>query len=398
MPDFKLISADCHISEPPEAFARVAKEYGDRAPKVVENPQGYGPGLWIIGEGLTPMRSAYFGMGYVIEKPKGRGMSIYANGEHFKKKVQDYLKNFRYEDYPQGWEPSAYLGALDQDGIEAALIFPSWARYNYVQSDAKYQRSIFRSYNEWVLDFAAYSPKRLFPVPMLSILDIDLAIADMKEYIKRGCKTVMIPTTIDGSGYYEDMYEPLWQTAEDLGIPLTVHSGSSQGRAMVSHGDSARKGDPRTYIIHKPVTNAAGAQAAWEFVSNLIFSGVFDRHPKLKVACAEFEVGEAASVVHSIDYNYGRVSMLDPEKTINKRWPSEYFFENIYFSFEDDPALVRATGIYGENNFIWGSDFPHHMTTYPLSPQALDASFEGIDPNVARKLARDNAIKLYQLF
>ena len=99
------------------------------------------------------------------------------------------------------------------------------------------------------MDFASGAPKQLIPAPMISVLDIELAVKDMREYVKRGCKTVHLPTTIIGSGYYEPIYEPLWQTAVELDIPLSVHSNSSQGRPMKLHGLAKSDTDPRKYVI-----------------------------------------------------------------------------------------------------------------------------------------------------
>ena len=48
-------------------------------------------------------------------------------------------------------------------------------------------------------------------MPLLSILDIELAVSDMEEYAKPGCRAAQVPSTIAGSGYYEGCYEPLWQ-------------------------------------------------------------------------------------------------------------------------------------------------------------------------------------------
>ena len=74
--------------------------------------------------------------------------------------------------YPEDWEPSAYCKELDRDNVEAMIIFASWARYNYHLEDAKLQRSILRSYNEWILDFASYAPKRIFPAPIFPALPL----------------------------------------------------------------------------------------------------------------------------------------------------------------------------------------------------------------------------------
>lgn len=396
MIDFKMISADHHIGEHPNAWKLVQREFGDRAPRVVENPPGLGKGLWIVADGMKPMRSAYFAMGYLVDKHK-QGASIHEDAMRYKNGVRKFTEEFRYEDYPQTWESSAYVKAMDEDNVEAALVLSSWTRINYVHTDAKFQRSIFRSYNEWILEFASYAPKRLFPAPLLSILDIDLAVADMKEYVKRGCKSVHIPTTIDDDAYYHERFEPLWATAADLGIPLTVHAGSTQGgRQHGSWGDTKREYDPRAFVIHKHPNPSSSSECAWQFVSNLIFSGVFDRYPSLKVSCVEFHAGEAPSVYSNIDYQYAREAAVDPEKTINKRFPSEYLKNNVFWGFEDDPVAIRAAGIYGEDNQLWGSDFPHHTTTYPRSAALLEELGKGTDPAVLRKVCRDNANKLYR--
>lgn len=400
MLDFKLISADCHIVEHSDAFARCQKEFGDKAPRVVENPEGIGKGLWFIMEGLQPMHVGYFALGHVVDKPHGRKqMTAYDDPQAFKNKVTTFRETYRYEDHKEDWEPAAYLGALERDNVEASVIFASWARYNYHLEDAKLQRSVLNSYNEWIMDFASYAPKRLIVAPMISILDMALATKDMRDYVKRGCKTVHIPTTIADSGYYEDIYEPLWQTAVELDIPLTVHANSSQGRSMKLHGLAKRDEDPRKYVIRSEFENNrfGGPMSAWAFVSNLIFSGVFDRHPSLKVMCSEFQIGEAALVVESIDYRVGRSATYDRDRNINKRWPSEYLRENVFFDFEDSRATVLTTPYYGEDNFMWASDYPHFQTIWPRSAEILEENCEGLKPDLARRLGRDNINRFYKL-
>jgi uncharacterized protein len=392
--DFKLISADGHVAEHPDAWARARKEYPDKAPRVVENPDGLGEGLWIITDGMPPMRSAFFCLGHVVVKPEGHSsIGVMDDAQEFKRKVHEFNVNFRYEDYPGGWDASARLKDMDADGVEAEVLYSSPTRFNYAQSDAKFQRSIFRSYNEWILDTCSHAPKRLFAVPLISVLDVELAVADMAEYVKRGCKTVQLPTQILGSGYYEPIYEPLWDAAEDLGITLSVHSNSSQNLKQ-HHVDAykEREYDPRKYIIK--TTNYL---AAVEFVSNLIFSGVFDRHPKLKVICSEFKASAAASMVEHVDYSVSRESTYDPEKNLFKRKPSEYLRDHVYWGFEDDRAWVLTSEVYGEDNLCWGSDYPHFGSTWPYSQSIVEENCRGLSPEVTRKLGRDNVNQIYNL-
>ena len=392
MIDFKLISSDSHMAEHPKAWERVQHEYGDRAPHIVEDPPELGKGLWIIVDGIPPVRAAYYCLGLVVDKPAGiTNVSVQMDSEEYRRTIQEFNETFRYEDFPGGWEPAAYLQNMDMDGVEAALLFSSPTRYNYTQTDARFQRAILRSYNEWLLDFASYAPKRLFPVPLISVLDVELAVADLYEYAKAGVKTVQIPTQIIGSGYFEPVYEPLWGAAEDTGLVLNVHSNSSQNQKRV-HVEGPRQQDPRAQII-------GGSQQApaLEAISNLLLSGVFDRHPKLKLACTEFKCHWVAGLLQRLDYTLARGSLYDPERNLYKRLPSEYFRDNIVFSFEDDRAGVLTTPMYGEDNFMFGTDYPHHVTTWPHSEEVIQENCEGFPPSLMRKLGRDNAIRIYDL-
>jgi hypothetical protein len=202
MLDYKLISGDCHLVEHPDAFARVQKEYPERAPRIVENPQGMAPGLWFIIEGLKPMQVGYFAMGHVVDKPDGRqNIEMYQNSASFKESIKNFVEGYRFEDHREDWEPNAYAKALDVDNVEATILYASWARYNYAEDDPKFQRSILNSYNEWVMEtFAVDHKKKIFPAPMISILDVDLAVKDMARYVKLGAKTLQVPTTILDGG------------------------------------------------------------------------------------------------------------------------------------------------------------------------------------------------------
>jgi predicted TIM-barrel fold metal-dependent hydrolase len=244
-----------------------------------------------------------------------------------------------------------------------------------------------------MLELCSYAPKRLFAVPLISVLDVELAVADMVDYVKRGCKTVQLPTQILGSGWYEPIYEPIWAAAVDLGITLSVHSNSSQNLKQ-HHVDAykERDYDPRKYIIK--TTNYL---AAVEFVSNLIFSGVFDRYPTLKVNCVEFKHSAAASMYEHVDYSVSRESTYDPEKNLFKRKPSEYLRDNVYWGFEDDRGWVLSSEVYGHDNLCWGNDYPHFGSTWPFSQRIVEENCHGLPPDVVRKLARDNVNQLYGL-
>jgi predicted TIM-barrel fold metal-dependent hydrolase len=388
MPDFKLISADSHVNEPPAAWERVQKEYGDRAPKVLRDPPGSAKGTWLVTEGMPPIGCSHYNIGRALTKEKGISMID-------EKKYADTIKFnevFRYEDYPGGWDPAARLEDQDTDGVGAEVLFSSPARFFYALTDEPFQRAILRSYAAWLNDFCNYDRKRLIGLPLLSILDIEHTVADLQEYAKLGFKGVQIPTRIKDSGYYEKEYEPLWAAAVDAGLVISVHTTSTQGQAR-THFEG-----PREFAPWKEHLGFARTQApAQEFLGNLIFSGVFDRHPDLKVSCAEFDVGWIAHLFERIDYFFGRTSAYDSDLNVNKLPPSEYLKKNVFFTFQDDRSGMLTTPVYGEDNFLWASDYPHGVTSWPYSQKTLASNCEGLDPKLHLKVGRQNTAKLFNL-
>ncbi|MGZ8424063.1 MAG: amidohydrolase family protein [Candidatus Binatia bacterium] len=388
MPDFKLISADSHVNEPPAAWARVQKEYGERAPKVVRDPAGKPKGIWLIIDGLPPVGLSHYSKGLAVGK--NRGISEVEQEKHFA--TIRFNETFRYEDYRGGWEPGARLQDQDADGVEAEVLFSSAVRQLYSIVDEPFQRAIFHSYNAWLHEFCSGNPNRLLGLALLPILDMEHTVADIYHYAKLGFRGVQIPTRIKDSGYYEPKYQPMWRALEETGMIVNVHTSVTQGIAR-THYEGPREQDP----VKEPIGFARKQVPAQQFIGNMILSGNFDRHPKLRVVCAEFDIGWVANMVQQVDYWFGRASTFDADRNLNQRPPSEYFKSNIFFTYQDDRAGVLTTPVYGENNFLWASDYPHGVTTWPFSKEAVDRNCEGIDPKIKRQLGRDNAAKLYGL-
>ena len=393
MTDFQFLSSDGHLNDPPAAWERVQKEYGDRAPKVVENPPDK-KGLWLVTEALKPAPCYNPSVGFLVGKPEGvTGMDVNQVDDET---INSFRESFRYQDHPGSWQPAARLKEQDRDGVQAEVLFSSWARIFYVLTDAPFQRACFRSYNFWLHDFCSYNPARLLGIPLLSILDMEKAVADMQEYARMGFKGVQIPPGIKGGTYYDPVYEPMWAAAEDLDMLLVIHSGQHQG------GESRRWFEKLNSAEEWPGFFQHSRQTVIKTViGHMIFSGLFDRHPKLKVVCTEFEAGWVGIIVQQVDYQYG------PKKTAHGTTlgaemrlalpPSEYFKRNLWFTFMDDRAAVLTTPIYGEDNFMWASDYPHAACTWPYSHKIAERTFAGANPAVKRKLCRENANKLYHL-
>jgi predicted TIM-barrel fold metal-dependent hydrolase len=291
----------------------------------------------------------------------------------------EFRKNFRFEDWPGPWEPNARLKDMDRDGVEVDILYASHLRHIYGLSikDEPFFRAIAQSYNDWLMEYCSVAPNRLVGLPVLSILNIDGAVEDLTLYAKQGAKGFMIASSIPiGMNYGESKFDPLWAAAQDADVPLCLHTTTGAWKKAKFHHPRIR-----TFI--------RGEGEIQTSLLEMIYGGVFDRFPRLKIVAAEWDIGWVAHMV-------AKLKDHDP-KTGLKLAPADYFRRNIWFTFENDRAGVLTTPLYGADRFLWASDYPHGATTWPDSQQIVDQQFEGISEETKYKVTRQNAIDLYKL-
>ena len=184
--------------------------------------------------------------------------------------ITKFRENFRYEDHPGSWQPSVRVKEQDRDGVDAEVLFSSWARTFYSLTDAAFQRSCFRSYNLWLHEFCSYDPKRLIGVPLLSVLDVEKAVQDLNEYAKMGFKGVQLPSGFKEGVYYDPIYEPIWSAAEDSNMLMIIHSGALQGGGSRKWFEKLNSADDWPgFFQHSRQT------AVKTVIGQMIFSGSF---------------------------------------------------------------------------------------------------------------------------
>ena len=378
---YGLISADSHANEVAATWERVRRKYGDRAPQILWNPSQEEPGPYLsITEWDTSLEGhnrescAMEFVGMVIG-----GLGIGSVVGRTSGKAAEFRKKFRFEDWPGPWEPNSRLNDMNRDGIDADIIYASHLRHIYGLSvkDEPFFRAIAQSYNDWLMEYCSVDPKRLIGLPVLSILDVQGAVQDLTGYSKQGAKGFMIASSTPiGSSYGDKKFDPLWAAAQDADTPLSLHTTTGAWKKAKFHHPRVR-------------TSIRGEGEIQTSLLEMIYGGIFDRFPGLKIVAAEWDIGWVAHMV-------GKFKDHDP-KTGLELAPAEYFRRNIWFTFENDRAGVLTTPLYGADRFLWASDYPHGNTTWPDSKQIVDQQFEGVSDEIKRKLTRQNAIDLYKL-
>jgi predicted TIM-barrel fold metal-dependent hydrolase len=162
----------------------------------------------------------------------------------------------------------------------------------------------------------------------------------------------------------------------ECGVPLSMHT--TTGRFKMPNYSHPRA---RTFI--------GGQGEVQVSLAEMIYGGVFDRFPDLKIVAAEFDIGW-------VSYTVQRIDALDPRLGL-KLSPAEYLRRNVWFTFQNDRVGLLTTPYFGADNFLWASDYPHGVTTWPDSQAIVDQQFEGIAEETKRKITRQNAVDLYKL-
>jgi predicted TIM-barrel fold metal-dependent hydrolase len=373
-----MLSSDSHVVEPPDLWAtRVDRRFRDRSPRVVpaaelavRPPAGPGDaGEWWCVDGL-PMMSFSFGA-----EP----------GKRFE--GQDELRAvYSFDEVRRGgYLPDAHLAENEADGVYGSVLYPSIAiGLLFAISDSDLLSACIRAYNDWLAEFCSHAPGRLKGVAMLNIDDVAEGVAELTRARDLGLAGAAI--TVEpppGRAYDAPEYEPLWAAAEDLAMPLSLHIGSNRG---ISFG---RELATEAYLVN--VDHAVRMSLA-----HLIFSGVFERHPRLRVGAVEHELSWIPHFLERMDYLYGqRYRQPGWNRFEGDALPSDFWRSNCFASFQEDALGIRLRDIIGVGNLAWGSDYPHTESTFPRSRELLGAALEDVDEEHQRRIVFQNTKDLY---
>ena len=347
----RVISADSHVVEPPDLFTEyIEPRFRDRAPHVIEDPE-FGT-IWEVE-----------GLGYPsVELMAGAGRSI-----------EEIGPRARFERARQGgWDPDERIRDMDTTGVDAALLYPTVGFHSYGIEDLALMEAVLSAWNRWIADFCRQHPERLKGVGCVVLDDVDRAIRELERCKELGLATVNVPSQLEGPHYGTGAYDRFWAAAQDLEIPISTHIGSTRG--ALSH---SRARDHVRRMAAGPVrdfTSGAVVLPDWhvqEMIFRLVASGVFERFPRLRFVCAEFEAGWAASMLAYLDAAIwdGTHPYIAYDLPLR---PSEYFRRNMALTFIRDEVAVRCRDLIGLENLMWSDDYPHLESCWPDSAAVID--------------------------
>jgi predicted TIM-barrel fold metal-dependent hydrolase len=344
--DAIYISTDSHVTEPIELYEeRVDAAYRGRVPRI----ETVGEWRTLMIEGLGPRK---------LMPVSEREVAV----------IGDFDADDRMRDQLR-------------DGVSAEVIFPTFAlQACFAPDDAGFQRQLCRAYNSWAAE--VFDDHRLLPVGMVSMLDIDGAIEDAQAVADQGFRALFLPAQVPSRQYNDGAYDPFWAVAEELGLPLTFHSGTGHeprvvrgpGGAVINYLMGAQLDGPMVIL-----TLAAG--------------GALDRFPEMKIVTVETGASWLAWIMTQADAIYEDHSMYASPKLSLK--PSELIRRQCAATFMYDPVAINNRATTGVETLMWGNDYPHPEGTWPESQTVNADQFDGVSEADLHAIVSGNAANVF---
>ena len=388
MADYRVVSADAHVVEPPNLWTdRMDPKYGDWIPHIVrENSFD----KWYCGHHV---------LGVIAAQGANTGMRF------DKETAQQMSREGRFEDVrPGGYDPHAHVKDNEMDGVHATMVYPTTGRGLISRiADQNVLRVIVSTMNDWLADFCKPYPDRLKGVAMILLDDdIEAGITELRRARDLGLTGALIPAYPAPGQFYDDpRYDPFWAAAEEMGIPISLHAGTTRPDPAYAAKSSINVEGPGLMAHDKAHRNTAQAVQRINMdhfvrmsLGHITLAGVLERYPDLKIVSVENDVGWVPFFMYRCDSTYNE-STFAPYRFKGDMVPSDFLRRNVYYTFMDDPLVVRLRDLIGVDQLMWGSDYPHAESTFPRSQEILGELFKDVPEAEKAKILGGNANKMY---
>jgi predicted TIM-barrel fold metal-dependent hydrolase len=369
---FKVLDSDIHIIEPPDLWPRyIDPAFRERAPIGLTEDEG-------------DLRLAHAG------KPWGRVAGVDADRNR-RRQGKNYLRNQdRWKPYAErGWTPKVQLEAMDIEGIDVAVVYPSRGLFALTinDMDPPLAAAMARAYNDWLHGFCQENPERLLGAGMISPFDVNDAVAEARRCVRQlGFRAMFLrPNEVNGRNWHDPYYEPLWRELEELETPLGFHEGS--GSQLRQVGEQFGSNTMLKHVYSHPVEQmlAVGAFCA---------GGILARHPKLRVAFLEGNCSWVPFLLWRMDEHHEWLGDVYAKELTMA--PSAYFKRQCFVSVEcDEEPVKHVIDAIGDDRIVFSTDFPHGDSKFP---EAVESFLRlPISEESKRKILWDNCAAYYGL-
>ena len=371
MSNYRIISAVDHVIEPPDVWTqRLSKtKFANRIPHIERRPSGVDS--WIV-DGRQSVLADVASVGALMPDRA--------------------IGPTQWEDIPKAaYDPTERLKTMDEDGIECAVLYPILAGFSGERfgaiSDPDLELACVQAYNDWLIEEWTNTSSRFIPQCIVPLWPVEATVKEIARAVRIGHRGVIFPAVpmhfrnqphINGPEY-----DPIWATCQELDVPLCFHAGSAPKLQFPLAPNMSPELTAAFQAVIRP------ASAVFD-LSNLLFSRILLRFPKLKVVLAESTIGWGTFLLEYADHQYEQ-DHCDYELT-----PSEMFHRQVYLTTWYDPVAVNARHI-GAEHILWSTNFPAANSTWPETRRYAEQCLAGVDHADQVRILSGNAAKLYKI-
>jgi predicted TIM-barrel fold metal-dependent hydrolase len=350
-----LVSSDSHLSLSRDIFfERADRSILDRMPRIWWDAE---LGIWNMGIGFKPI---------------------------FPPTVSTIIKSI--EDRPGSHDLAARIADLDAEGISMEIAFPQSLQFYFGHRDFEAREHIFRIYNQYIAELGAVYPGRFYGVGIPVYWNPDKFERSLDEIRALGLKTYVLPinphTYEDGEPIYyaSERMEPVWSAAEKARLPLCFHIGENLG-----YGGRGSLGNA---VLNSMIPFRKN-------LGELIFGGILDQYPKLKIVFAEANISWVPSALQDAEMIYDSFApLLEPKPQMR---PTDYWARNCYATFMHDPVGLKLIDHIGADHIMWAHDYPHNEGTMGYTSAAVRSIFDSLPAEDARMVVGATAASVFNL-
>jgi predicted TIM-barrel fold metal-dependent hydrolase len=396
---YRLIDADAHYYEPDDCFSRHIEARHKADTIRVDRSKGDGLGRIYLGRGRTFM--SVMPGDYASAPGALQGLFVGGVNDGF-----THREVVSVADYPEFAFKSARLTVMDAQGVEAAIMLPTMGvavEYDLRHDPALLYASL-RAFNRWLEEEWGYGADgRIFAVPLLSLVDLDQALTELRRLIDAGARMVHLApgpvVTGNGSGGgrspADPVFDPFWATCAEAGIPVAFHVSNSgynhfYGTLWSENGDNpSHQQSPLQWALcntERPLVDTLIA---------LTVHNLFGRHPSIKIVSIENGSNWLKPLFKTVDKAaaLGRRGHMIGGALPAK--PSEALASHLWvcpFPEDDVDDLIDAIG---PSHVLFGSDWPHPEGI--REPLDYVPRLAGRSDVVTRQVLRGNTAQLLGL-
>ena len=376
--DFPTFECDAHIVEPALVWEMAAENLPKDELEALKNTMWYDPATnQMLVNGVTDVSNFYpvpdVGPGKIdIVRLAGPGMKHNIqraiNVRNVNPETAITAEQSRYLAHDGAGEPGPRLRDMDTQGIDQVMIIPSDIdTYPWLQS-ALGAKAMCKAYNDWAYNYTLEDPERLFFAALLPMQSPKYAVEELYRVAGMGCRVALIrPMDAQGNYPVQPKYEPLWNALEDTGVVYGMHPFPAFGNAkppgyteQYSGAELIRRTMTTAGLPHRFLANVQNFQAeAALWVTLVLMSGFFERHPKINAAVFEASSTWLSFLLDECDKTY---TLYRNERKLPalKQLPSETFFQHCVTGFEGDEAPPSRMPEFYKDILAWSSDVYHH--------------------------------------